>query len=247
MLSLWLIALILYLKYILQVNMLISLSRIRLSSFHVSKYRHNLAQMNPQRYLQLFGGGYRNLGDEIVYNHYRRLIQRRIEYPTGKVVSFDVISQGSGSITAFLWNTTSASTTLVKEYHPGVQKLLYGVVAGVFEPAKHSSSLQCAQAEVEEEAQRVSGTWIPLLEGVNATIPLEKYSDNVFTPYLVLDTEITATPKPPDAEELIEIIENVTFDELMKIILAGEMNIVSSFSVVLALQKLEQLGFQLKK
>lgn len=197
--------------------------------------------------LQAVDNGHKNLGDKLVYDRYRKLINRKIEYPTGKVVDFDVVSQGSDSITAFLWNTSSLSTILVREYHPGVQKVLYGVVAGMFESHKHSNRLECAQAEMEEEAQRVSGRWIPLLEGNDTVIPLEKYSDNEFTPYLVLDPQLCVSPKLPDNEELIEIVEDVSYDSLMKIIRNGEMNIASSFCALLALRKLEELGLSLWK
>lgn len=44
---------------------------------------------------------------------------------------------------AFVWNSRQThTTTILKEYYPGPNRLMYGVVAGNYEPDKHTSPLQ---------------------------------------------------------------------------------------------------------
>ena len=111
-----------------------------------------------------------------------------------------------------------------------------------YESKKHASPLEAAQFELEEEAQLQTKTWIPLLAD---TIPLDKYSTNLFFPYLALDCTPVAHPKPADEEEYIRIEKNVSYQQLMSYISNGEVNIISSFTIMLALQKLDELRYPL--
>ena len=86
------------------------------------------------------------LGDTIAYSGYRKMINRKIEFPN-KVITFDIVSQGNPSVIVFIWDSFSNTSTLIKEYHPGTNEYLYGTVAGMYEDKKHSSPLQAAQVD----------------------------------------------------------------------------------------------------
>lgn len=49
-------------------------------------------------------------------------------------------------------------------------------------------------------------------------------------------------PRPIDEDEFIEIESNITRERLNEIIFAGEMNIASSFVVLMGLKRLDELG-----
>lgn len=174
---------------------------------------------------------------------WRKVVRREVCLPNDKIVEFDIITQGSPSIVVFIWDTASKTTTLIREYQPGSNQVLYGTVAGMYEPHKHDSPLQCAQYELEEEAQLSSDTWIPLLASSDTSIPFDKYSDNRFYPYLVLDCKTVKNPKPLDDTEFIKIKPSISHSELMEIISTGSINIASSFAILLGLKRLELMGF----
>ena len=162
--------------------------------------------------------------------------------PNKNVVDFDILSQGCPSVVVFIWDTKKKSCNLIREYHPGTNEFLYGTVAGMYEPQKHKSPLQCAQYELEEETQLYSNTWIPLLENINTSIPFDKYSDNRFYPFLALDCETVANPRKMDENEFIVKVENVSHQRLLEIISKGQINVASTFAILLGLKRLEILS-----
>jgi hypothetical protein len=173
---------------------------------------------------------------------WRKIIRKEIKMPNGKKFDFDILSQGNPSVLVFTWDTLSNSTTLIKEYQPGSNEVLYGTVAGMYEISKHDSPLQCAQYELEEEAKLRAEKWIPLLKSEDISIPFDKYSDNRFYPYLAINPTIVSNPRPLDDEEFIKIEPFISKAQLLDIIYAGKMNVASSFAVLLALRKLEELS-----
>ena len=70
---------------------------------------------------------------------------------------------------------------------------------------------------------------------------MDKYVTTEITPYLVIHPKHVPNPRPLDEEEDIEIVSGVTAEELMKMIREGDMNLVSGWGVLLALQKLKEL------
>ena len=74
--------------------------------------------------------------------------------------------------------------TLIQEYHPGPEKLLYGTINGQYEDSeggKHQSAKECAIFELAEEAllEAKEEDIISMLpEGI--TTPMDKYTDNKF-------------------------------------------------------------------
>ena len=166
--------------------------------------------------------------------------------PNAKTVMFDVVTQKSPSVTVFIWDRVTATATLVQEYHPGVNRMMYGAVAGMFESHKHDTILDCAKSELEEEAQLSSSNWIPLLGEMGASVPFEKYSDNMLHSFLVLDCQPVTNPKPLDDEEYIIIHRNISHSRLIEMIHSGELNIISTYTVLMGIRKLIELGIPLQ-
>eukprot|EP01041_Mallomonas_annulata_P010313 gene10313-21516_t len=187
------------------------------------------------------------VSEELVYNGWRKVTKRDVIMPNGIRTSYDIFSQGAPSIVVFVWDRKTRSTTLVREYYPGVKDILYGSVGGVFEEKKHRTPLECAMFELEEEAQLRSDTWIPLLEGDSNGIPFDKYSDNILHPFLVLDCEIVTNPRPMDLEEWIVVERNVPYSKLMELLLSGKMTLPTTFAALLSLRRLEEMGIPLKR
>ncbi len=180
---------------------------------------------------------------------YRQVIEKQVKGPDGKTLIYDILSANkSGGVTMFVWCTKSKTATLVKEYHPGPHKVQLGTVNGCFESDKHVSALQCATFELEEEVQMKVSTpknVIPLLDHEDMTVPVDKYSDNRFNPYLILDAEQVKDPRPMDDEEFIVVQRGLSYAEIMRLIRRGEINVASSYTILLAFKKLEELRFPL--
>jgi len=189
---------------------------------------------------------FKTIREEIVYNgKYRKILQRDVVFPDNKTVTFDVLTQGCGSVVVFAWDSKTRTTTLIREYHPGIQRLMYGCPAGMFEQKKHQSALQCAQFEFEEETQLRSSKWIPLLADEYVAMPFDKYSDNRFHPFLALDPEQVENPRALDDEEFIIVENNVPYERVRKLMESGQMNVVSTYATLLATRKLQEMGFPL--
>ena len=162
-------------------------------------------------------------GQEAVYCGWRSVVKKHFTYATGKVEKYDIMTQGAPSVLVVPWCTESRTTTLLREWQPGTDRVLWGVVAGMIEEAgcdsdggdggsaaaataaaaaKHSGALQAAQFELDEEAHLQADTWIPLS---SAAAPADKYSDNAFHAYLAMDLSPVASPRSLDECESIEI------------------------------------------
>lgn len=122
---------------------------------------------------------------------------------------------------------------------PGSHKILWGLAAGLVED-KHGADVSvAARDELEEEAQLTGGRWIPLSTKPSA---MDKYALTTVGAYLVLDPVSAENPKPLDDEEDIEIVSGVSVPEIMGWIATGEMNMVSAWGCMLAIEKLRELG-----
>lgn len=184
----------------------------------------------------------KKLQENTVFTGYRKIVRRDILLPNGKVANFDVVFQKHLSVVVFVWDSASATGSLVREYHPGPERFLYGTVAGMCEGGKHESAIEAAKFELEEEAQLQTDKWYPLLQEVGTMMPLDKYSNNNFLPFLALDCQPVMNPRPADDEEFISIHHNVTYHEMMNLIRNGNMNVVSTYTIMLGFQKLLELG-----
>ena len=58
--------------------------------------------------------GFTKINESIVYaGKYRKIIQKKIKYPNGKLIDFEVLTQGCSSVTVFVWDRNTSTTTLV--------------------------------------------------------------------------------------------------------------------------------------
>lgn len=179
---------------------------------------------------------------------YRNILRRDYLLPNGKQATYDILTQKHLSVVVFTWNTTSSTTTLIREYHPGPERFMYGTVAGMYESSKHSSPLHASQLELEEEAQLRTDQWIPLLDSADTSMSFDKYSTNRFFPYLALDcTAVPAsTARPMDADELITVEHDVPYSRVAQLLSAGQMNVVSTYAILLGVRKLREMGIHVE-
>lgn len=186
------------------------------------------------------------IGEERVYNGWRKVTRRDIIMPSGIKASFDIFSQDAPCVVVFTWDTRTRTTTLVQEFYPGPQKLMLGAVGGVYEPKKHRTVLECAQYELEEEAQLRSDKWISLLDKDSKGMPFDKYSDNILFPYLAIDCETVTNPKPIDTTEWIAVERNVSYARVMALLASGQLALPTAYAVLMASNKLRELGLPLE-
>lgn len=184
--------------------------------------------------------------ETVVFQGYRNILRREYQLPNGKSATYDILTQRHLSVVVFVWNSTSSTTTLIREYHPGAEQFLYGTVAGMYESSKHSSPLEASQHELEEEAHLQTEQWIPLLDTVDTSMSFDKYSTNRFFPYLALDCTAVTNPRPMDDEELITVQHNVPYKRMMELVTAGQMNVVSSYAILLGVRKLREMGIKVE-
>lgn len=201
--------------------------------------------------------GYEILSDKIVYKRWRSIIQRRVRFPTiissnnnnstkeeAKIVDYDIVDQkGVGAVLIFAFNSTSKTATLIKEYNPGIAKVLYGPPAGLIEKEKHTSPKDAAIQELEEECHLSGGKWFSLLsDDCDGGIAMDKYCTTKIIPYLVIDAHHVENPKALDEEEEIEIVPGIEIQEVKSLICKGELNAIGALGCMLAIQKLQELG-----
>jgi hypothetical protein len=184
------------------------------------------------------------LNESVVFEGYRNILRREYMLPNGKPATYDILTQRHLSVVVFTWNTTSSTTTLIREYHPGPEQFMYGTVAGMYESSKHTSPLKASQLELEEEAHLQTERWIPLLENTGEGMSFDKYSTNRFFPYLALDCHRVETPRPPDDDELISVEYNVPYSRVLQLMHTGQMNVVSTYAVMLGVRKLREMGIK---
>lgn len=92
------------------------LTSCKLSLSHVNAISNSSFPRDPKEY--------KTLKDEVVFSGWRKIIRRDVFMPNGKTVSYDVVSQGCPSIIVFTWDTNTSTTTLIREYHPGVERVM---------------------------------------------------------------------------------------------------------------------------
>lgn len=177
---------------------------------------------------------------------WRSIFTRTVQFPEEPEIEFDIVSANYGdySVLVFIWDTSTKTATLIREYHPGPHEWKWGVVAGAYEPNKHSSAMDAAKCEVEEEARLVGGKWIPLLQTPDLSVPHDKYGTNRFFPWLVLDCSVVkdeAAARPRDAEETIVVMRGISEKRLRDLLNNAMLNVPSSYSALLALARLKDM------
>jgi len=174
---------------------------------------------------------------------FRSILSRTIRLPGSRAgdIVFDVLSPASTeSVLVVCWDSATRTATLIREYHPGPLVWQYGVIAGGYEPHKHDSPMTAARFELEEEAQLEGGRWVPLLNTAGS-LAHDKYSTERFFPWLVIDAKPCESPRECDTEESIRVEHGFTASTLRELIRQGAMNCPSSFAVLLALERLQEM------
>ncbi len=179
--------------------------------------------------------------EELVYSGWRTILKRRVKMRNGKLVDFDLVGvkTGDGAVLVFAWDSKTKTCTVIREYMPASNKILWGLAAGLIEDKHGQNTEIAARHELEEECHLKGGTWIPLL---TKPAQMDKYALTAIQCYLVIDPETATNPKPLDEEEDIEIVTGVTIPEVLGYIRDGEMNLVGGYGSLLAIEKLRELG-----
>ena len=131
--------------------------------------------------------------------------------------------------------------TLVREYAQGLNRLVWGLPTGGFDPARHADLAACAAAELSEEARLAGGRWVELVPPEHPGIGETKWCANRFRPYLVVDPRPDAAPGGRDAEEWIQV-QRVPLGRLRALMRGGDMLLPSLATCWLALERLAELG-----
>eukprot|EP00295_Goniomonas_pacifica_P039021 CAMPEP_0175986054 /NCGR_PEP_ID=MMETSP0108-20121206/49930_1 /TAXON_ID=195067 ORGANISM="Goniomonas pacifica, Strain CCMP1869" /NCGR_SAMPLE_ID=MMETSP0108 /ASSEMBLY_ACC=CAM_ASM_000204 /LENGTH=118 /DNA_ID=CAMNT_0017317157 /DNA_START=110 /DNA_END=462 /DNA_ORIENTATION=- len=111
------------------------------------------------------------------------------------------------------FNTQTKQFTLLREFAQGSNAMLHGVACGRVDQT-HESRQHAAACELSEELMLRGGRWISLLPPDHPGVLECKWAEMRFTPFLVLDPETDPQPRPRDAEELIEVLSDVTVEHL---------------------------------
>jgi hypothetical protein len=201
-------------------------------------------------------GTFEILNEATVYSGWRTILQRTVRMRNGKVGTFDLVGvkTGGAAVLVFPWDTNTKTVTLIREYMPASNRIMYGLAAGLVEakhhhdddinidhdlPVSYDPELIAARYELEEECHLKDGRWIPFC---NVPTAMDKYSTTVIHGYLVLDPIKEHNPRPLDDEEDIEIVSGITIPQVLQLIENGEINLVSGWGCLLAIQKLRELG-----
>ncbi|GJQ12995.1 hypothetical protein GpartN1_g4786.t1 [Galdieria partita] len=181
--------------------------------------------------------------ERVVFQNYFCIYRRKVKLQQQQH-SFDIIGHPNSNFSAaliFPFDAKKKTVTLVKEYHPGDNSFLYGFPGGLFDPKKHTSIVDTAKAELNEEAHWVAKQWYPLTS--EQGILQDKYSRNRLHMFLAIDGETIDDYQPRDAEEYIEIVSDVHVHTLPRWVYEGKMALPSSCLVWLGLEKLKEMGW----
>jgi hypothetical protein len=168
------------------------------------------------------------------------------------------------AVLIFVWHRSTKTTTLIREYMPSVHSKMFGLAAGMVEGDKHhpsnwkhpltglpatNMSLQevAARCELEEECRLRDGEWICLTA---KPVVMDKYSMTGLTVFLVLDpvsvdmeSERNGAGLQRDkSEEGMEILDNVTLDQLNHLVKNSELTAIGSWACLLAMHHLRIMG-----
>jgi hypothetical protein len=231
------------------------------------------------------------LSETLIYEKWRRLISRQVQLPSGLIANFEIVGQKRSlgvarsssndtnhiddfvdqAVLIFVWNRSTKTTTLIREYMPSVHRKMFGLAAGMVEADKHNlsswngrllnagrtipptdrpTSIQeiAAWFELEEECQLCDGVWIQL---TTQPVTMDKYSMTGLTVFLVLDpisvkfdsdSTNQMNLQRDSTEEGMEIVSNVTLKQLDQLIRNSELTAIGSWACLLAIHHLRIMG-----
>jgi hypothetical protein len=187
------------------------------------------------------------LKEELVYKRYLQVWNRSVQYPDGRIFDWDVVGQnncGPHFCVVFPYDTKQKTVRVLQEYSQGPNELKYTLIAGGFDPKKHSCMLDCVRDELSEEAHLKGGNVICLLQEKDRGISELKWGCNHFLPYICIDPDYDVIPKERDPEGLrylLELImfEDITISEFYQLILHGKLMLPSVQTGIMALEWLK--------
>lgn len=177
------------------------------------------------------------------YSRYFSIFDQAVDLPNGKRVAYDILSRGKDPehipqfVCMFPYSSERKTATLIREYCQGPNEMVYGLPCGGVEKS-HKSPLHAAQCELAEEAFLTGGEWVPLLPEDDPGVIEVKWGRARFFPYLVVDPVKDPSPPPRDAEEHIEIDEDVPLEKVFSLLTGGKLLLHSAQTTTMALAKL---------
>ncbi|KAG0748970.1 hypothetical protein G6F57_003271 [Rhizopus arrhizus] len=174
------------------------------------------------------------LKDEVVHKRFITVWDRTTEFKDGRVIKWDIVGHDTSYptfVVVFTFDTKKSTTCILKEYCQGTNEMVHLIEESMKEAAKH---------ELSEEAHLKGGKWIKLFEGEDGISEL-KWGKNKFIPFLCLDPVDDDKPMERDYEEHIDIIRDVSVNELKQFIMKGEMMLPSVQTAWMALDYLKLL------
>ena len=134
---------------------------------------------------------WRKLGEEVVYDRFRRIVSRSFRLPDGTTTEFEVIDLCDSA--AVLALTPNDEVVLVREFRPGPEELVLEVPGGVVEPG--ASPNEAARTELLEETGYAGD-----LTHV-ATLLQDAYATNCKHVFAATDCRKVADPEQPALTE----------------------------------------------
>ena len=193
------------------------------------------------------------VSEDVSYQKYLTLYDVEIEFPaidgaSAVVHNFDVIGHPRANFRYCVavpfhqhhsrdWR--KGEMIVLREFAQGNASMCYCFPTGAFDPRKHTTLLDCAKAELSEEAHLQSDTWIPLLSEANLQSEV-KWCRNKFQPWLCIDPETELNPGVRDVEEAFIEVHRMSITELRKLAKSGKMLLPSVATLYWALDWLEE-------
>eukprot|EP00916_Digyalum_oweni_P015048 GHVL01024557.1.p1 GENE.GHVL01024557.1~~GHVL01024557.1.p1 ORF type:complete len:213 (+),score=31.52 GHVL01024557.1:150-788(+) len=167
------------------------------------------------------------------------VVGRRIEFPSGTKREYEFVQENHSCTLTFAWHQWNKSVTLVEEYFPTSNDTRVGLISGnVLE--SDNSPLEAAQRKMQEETTLTGGHWHWLLKDHTTYMQLSRYCNQHIFPFLVVD------PTFPD--ENVETCDTraihryVSVNNIMPLLVSGDLSAASSITSMLSLGKLQSLG-----
>ncbi|KAG2199430.1 hypothetical protein INT47_011542 [Mucor saturninus] len=201
--------------------------------------------MLPSLTINTDGTAAKVVKETVSHKRYITVWDRTTQFNDGRVIQWDVVGHDTPYptfVVVFTFDTTKKTTCILKEYAQGTNEIKYTCVAGSYDKRKHSSVLQAAQHELSEEAHLKGGEWISLLPKDHSPDGISelKWGKNRFIPYLCLNPTLDENPLARDAEEYMQVVNDVPVKELENFITRGEMMLPSVQTAWMALVYLRE-------
>src|SRR5918999_4617731 len=134
---------------------------------------------------------WRRLGEQVVYERFRRIVSRTFELPGGATADFEVFELFDSA--AVLALTPAREVVLVREFRPGPEEVLLELPGGVVEEGQ--SPAEAARAELLEETG-----YEGRLTSARSLLK-DAYATNVKHVFTATDCRLVAEPDRPQLTE----------------------------------------------